>query len=65
MAAKNIPVSPNQLENVLDNETINSRTSKLGIEKKDLMGQLSDLLPQVVDKLTPEGKVPDENILGK
>jgi uncharacterized protein YidB (DUF937 family) len=62
---ENKPVSPNQIENVLDNNTINSITSKLGIEKNDLMGQLSNLLPQVVDKLTPDGKVPEGNILDK
>ena len=62
---ENNPVSPNQLENVLDNETINSMTSKLGMEKNDLMGQLSNLLPQVVDKLTPDGKVPEGDILEK
>lgn len=62
---KNIPVSPNQIENVLDNDTINSITSKLGIEKNDLMEKLSGILPQVVDKLTPDGKVPEGDILEK
>ncbi len=62
---KNIPVSPNQIEKVLDKDTINSITSKLGMDKNDLMGQLSNLLPQVVDKLTPDGKVPEGDILEK
>lgn len=61
----NIPVSPNQLEKVLDNNTINSVSSKFGIEKNDLLGSLSNLLPQVVDKLTPDGKMPEGDILSQ
>jgi len=39
--------------------------TKLGMDTNALTGQLSNLLPQVVDKLTPEGKVPEGDILSK
>ena len=38
---------------------------KLGIDSGALTSQLSNLLPDVVDKLTPEGKVPEGDIMSK
>ena len=60
---KNLPVSPDQLTNVLGSDTIKNIASKLGMDTNALTGQLSNLLPQVVDKLTPDGKVPEGDIL--
>ncbi len=62
---KNLPVSGNQLQNVLGKDTISSLASKLGMDSGALTSQLSNLLPQVVDKLTPEGKVPEGDIMNK
>lgn len=55
---QNLPVSPDQLGGVLGNDTISAMASKLGMNQGDLLGQLSHLLPQVVDKLTPNGQLP-------
>ena len=60
---KNLPISPDQLTNVLGSDTIKNIASKLGMDTNALTGQLSNLLPQVVDKLTPDGKVPEGDIL--
>ncbi|MDH3269537.1 MAG: YidB family protein [Ignavibacteria bacterium] len=38
---------------------------KLRIDSGALTSQLSNLLPDVVDKLTPEGKVPEGDIMSK
>ena len=66
---ENLPVSPDQIQNVLGSDKINSIASKLGIDPSAVTSQLSNLLPQVVDKLTPEGKVPEgdlmSNMMGK
>ncbi len=62
---KNLPVSSDQIKNVLGNDTVKEMASKLGMDSNALTGQLSNLLPQVVDKLTPEGKVPEGDILSK
>ena len=35
------------------------------MDSNDLSGQLSNLLPDVVDKLTPDGKVPEGDIMSK
>ncbi len=55
---QNLPVSPDQLGGVLGNDTIAAMAGKLGLNQGDLLGQLSQMLPQVVDKLTPNGQLP-------
>ncbi len=62
---KNLPVSADQIQKALGDDTINSLTSKLGMDKNALTKQLSNMLPKVVDKLTPEGKVPQGDILSQ
>lgn len=62
---KNLPVSPEQIQNVLGSDQIKNIASKLGMDVGQVTGKLSDLLPQAVDKLTPEGKVPEGDILNK
>ena len=61
---QNLPVSADQLGKVLGNETIGNMASQLGINQSDLLGQLAHMLPQVVDKLTPQGQVPQGDIHG-
>lgn len=62
---KNLPISPDQLQGVLGNDAVKNIASKLGMDTKSVTSQLSNLLPQVVDKLTPSGKVPEGDILSQ
>jgi uncharacterized protein YidB (DUF937 family) len=62
---KNLPVSGDQLQNVLGKEKIGSLASKLGMDSGALTSQLSKMLPDVVDKLTPNGKVPEGDIMSQ
>jgi uncharacterized protein YidB (DUF937 family) len=61
---QNLPISPDQLGSVLGNEQIAGMASKLGMNQGDLLGQLSQMLPDVVDRLTPNGQVPQQADLG-
>ena len=61
----NLPISPEQIKSALGQDKISNLASKLGMDQGALTSQLSNLLPDVVDKLTPEGKVSEEDILGK
>ncbi|MBL8331010.1 MAG: DUF937 domain-containing protein [Rubrivivax sp.] len=61
---QNLPISPDQLGQVLGNERISGMASQLGMNQGDLLGQLSQLLPEVVDKLTPGGQIPQQADLG-
>lgn len=62
---QNKSISPDQLQNVLGSDVLGGIASKLGLNVNDLSSQLSNLLPGVVDKLTPEGKVPEGDIMSK
>jgi uncharacterized protein YidB (DUF937 family) len=57
---QNLPISPDQLGQVLGNERVAGMASQLGLNQGDLLGQLSQLLPDVVDKLTPSGQIPQQ-----
>lgn len=55
---QNAPISGDQLSNVLGADTIGQIASQLGLSNGEAAGQLSQLLPEVVDRLTPDGQSP-------
>jgi uncharacterized protein YidB (DUF937 family) len=61
----NKSISPAQLTDALGADTLNQLSSQTGLSTQDLTNQLSQALPQVVDKLSPEGRLPDEQELSK
>jgi uncharacterized protein YidB (DUF937 family) len=60
----NLPVSADQLGQVLGKDTLSSLAGQLGLPQGDLAQQLSSLLPQVVDRLTPDGQLPQGGAMG-
>lgn len=54
----NQPVSPGQLGTALGPDIIKTLAEKSGMSEEDLARQLSQVLPGVVDKLTPHGRIP-------
>jgi len=61
---QNLPISPDQLGSVLGGENIGNLAGQLGMNQGDLLGQLTQVLPQLVDKLTPQGQIPQGDIGG-
>jgi uncharacterized protein YidB (DUF937 family) len=61
---QNLPISPDQLGQVLGSDQLTGMARQLGMNQGDLLGQLSQMLPQVVDKLTPQGRIPQGDIGG-
>lgn len=59
---ENLPVSPDQLGNVLGGDVLDKLTQHTGMNPDDLLGQLSQILPQMVDKATPDGHIPSGGI---
>lgn len=53
----NLPVSPEQIQNVLGGSALGDLAAKFGMSSEDVSGRLSQMLPEVVDKLTPGGQV--------
>ena len=54
----NKPVAPHQLQDALGPETVDDLSRETGMPRDDLLSQLSQVLPGVVDKLTPHGQLP-------
>lgn len=54
----NQPVSGEQLQGVFGNDMIAQIAQQLGLSHGDTASQLSQMLPHVVDKLTPNGELP-------
>ena len=59
---QNLPVSADQLGGVLGSDMVSGLARQMGVNPGDLLGQLSQMLPQVVDKLTPNGRLPQGNL---
>lgn len=59
----NQPVSTSQISDVLGQDTLSQLAAKTGLPINDIAGKVSEFLPGIVDKLTPNGKVEDGNIL--
>lgn len=55
---QNLPVSVEQLQSVLGGGALQDIAAKLGVSPEQASGSLAELLPQVVDKLTPGGQLP-------
>lgn len=57
---QNLPVSADQLGQVLGGSGgLGDIAAQLGLPQEAVAGQLAQLLPQVIDSLTPNGQVPD------
>lgn len=58
---QNQPVSAAQMQALLDSTGLQDIAAQFGFNAADAASQLSILLPQVIDKLTPHGQVPAES----
>jgi uncharacterized protein YidB (DUF937 family) len=56
----NKAISPGDLASALGADKINALMSQSGMSRDDLLQGLSQYLPQVVDQLTPRGRLPTE-----
>jgi uncharacterized protein YidB (DUF937 family) len=57
-SGQNQPISPAQLSQVLGPDALDALTRQTGGQSDDVLGQLAQLLPHVIDQLTPHGQVP-------
>jgi uncharacterized protein YidB (DUF937 family) len=57
-SGQNQSVTPDQLSQVLGHDTVSALTRQTGGQSSDVLGQLAQMLPQVIDQLTPDGQVP-------
>jgi len=56
----NRPISSDDLAKALGADQINALTAHAGMSRDDLLGALSQYLPEAVNQLTPNGRLPTE-----
>ncbi len=61
---QNLPISGAQVQQVLGAGTIGEMAKQAGIAVPDAANTLASLLPQVIDKISPNGQAPAGNDLG-
>ena len=57
----NQPLRPDQLEQAVGPDVLNTLTQQTGLSREDLLSKLTRELPSAVDKLTPQGRLPTED----
>lgn len=60
---QNLPISPDQVWQGLGSDLLTHLASQAGLSTEAVGGQLASLLPGLIDKLTPGGKVPDTHLI--
>jgi uncharacterized protein YidB (DUF937 family) len=64
-SGQNQPISPGSLGSALGPSIIKALSEKTGLSEQELTAQLSQLLPGLVDKLTPQGRLPTHDELAR
>lgn len=54
----NQPIQPGSLGNALGQDTLDQLAAKTGLTKEQLLAGLSAVLPQLINKMTPNGRLP-------
>ena len=62
---ENQSVSGDQIQHALGGNFIQQIAQQLGGSKSEVSGGLANLLPDIIDKLTPTGKLPEGNQLSQ
>lgn len=57
---ENQPISIEQIQQVLGSDAIQGLAAKFGIPAEELGGKLAEFLPGVIDRMTPNGTLPEE-----
>lgn len=55
---QNLPISADQIKAALGNGQLGQIAGQLGMDEHQAAGGLAGMLPQVIDKLTPNGQMP-------
>ena len=62
---ENKQIAPGDLANALGADQIDAIASQSGMSRDELLSGLSQHLPDVIDHLTPDGRLPSESELSK
>ncbi len=62
---ENLPISPEQLQTGLGSEQVQAIASRAGVSPEAARSGLAQVLPQIVDRLTPNGEIPQGDLMSK
>ena len=62
---QNQRLAPQQLENALGPDALDELGQQTGMQRDDMLTELSTVLPEAVDEFTPEGRPPTEREMGR
>jgi len=60
---QNQPISPDQVHSALGSDTVQQLASNAGVSTETATSSLSQMLPMFMDKLTPNGQIPQQGNL--
>jgi uncharacterized protein YidB (DUF937 family) len=60
---QNLPISAAQVTQILGSGQISELARKVGMPQADTASALTQLLPNLIDKLTPQGQLPQQDPL--
>jgi uncharacterized protein YidB (DUF937 family) len=54
---QNLPISPDQIQSALGGSSLDGLAAQLGVSPEQASGSLAEMLPQLIDQMTPNGQV--------
>ena len=60
---ENQPISADQIQDGIGKEQVQQIADKIGLSPDAAKSKLAELLPDIIDKLTPDGKIPEGGFL--
>jgi uncharacterized protein YidB (DUF937 family) len=60
----NLPLAPEQLQQALGGDVLDGLARQAGVSPAEAGSGLAELLPQLIDRLTPDGQLPQGGGLG-
>lgn len=62
---ENLPISPEQIKTVFGSEQLNAIAVKAGVSPEAVGTGLSQVLPDLINRLTPNGETPKGDLMAK
>ena len=58
-------ISASQIQSVFGSDAVNQLAARMGISPDAMSARLAEVLPGAIDKLTPNGKLPEGGLLAQ
>ncbi len=62
---ENVSISDKQIKDVVGDDKLGQISSQLGVSEKETAGGLAEMLPKLIDQLTPDGQIPEGDLLAQ